>query len=182
MISILPNILSVFRQFQHILTFDSGLNLIWDWTGIRLSGCVHSRLAWLSLGTRLAWLSLSTSLAQGLAWLSWAWVRGWPGYELGLTEPGYEVGPLNYIYTWKANCQSKSEAKNGGHGAFLDVSFRPLCGHHRCQSQMVSRILIGRWPRRGLKLTSRRPPCRPCLASRFRPMINGSWPSRYIYI
>ena len=73
---------------------------------------------------------------------------------------------LNYIYTWKANCQSKSEAKNGGHGAFLDVSFRPLRGHPGC------------W---GLKLTSRRPPCRPCLASLFRPMIDGSWPSRFIY-
>ena len=114
--------------------------------------------------------------------LDWYQTLGLCSQQTGLAEPGYEVGPLNYIYTWKANCQSKSEAKNGGHGAFLDVSFRPLCGHHRCQSQMVSRILIGRWPRRGLKLTSRRPPCRPCLASRFRPMINGSWPSRYIYI
>ena len=68
------------------------------------------------------------------------------------------------------------------HGAFLDVSFRPLRGHPGCPSQMVSWILIGRWPRRGLKLTSRRPPYRPCLASLFRPMIDGSWPSRYIYI
>ena len=88
---------------------------------------------------------------------------------------------LNYIYTWKANCQSKSEAKNGGHGAFLDVSFRPLRGHPGCQSQMVSRILIGLWSRKDLKMTSRRPPCRPCLASLFRPMIDGSWPSRFIY-
>ena len=87
-----------------------------------------------------------------------------------------------YIYTWKANWQSKSEAKNGGHGAFLDVIFTPLRGHPGCQSQMVSRILLLR-PRRGLKLTSRRPPCRPCLASLFRPMIDGSWPCiRYIYI
>ena len=94
----------------------------------------------------------------------------------------YVIELYIYIYTWEANCQSKSEAKNGGHGAFLDISFRPLRGHPGCHSQMVSGILIGRWPRRGLKLTSRSPPCRPCLASLFRPMIDGSWPSRYIYI
>ena len=59
-----------------------------------------------------------------------------------------------------------------------------LCGRHfqaPTRSLWMS-ILIGRWPRRGLKLTSRRPPCRPCLASLFRPMIDDSWPSRYIYI
>ena len=88
-----------------------------------------------------------------------------------------------YIYTWKGNCQSKIEAKNDGHGAFLHVSFRPISGHPGCQSQMVSPILIGHWPRRGLKLTSRRPLCRTRSASLFRPMIDGSWPSRYcIYI
>ena len=44
-----------------------------------------------------------------------------------------------YIYLEaKANCQSKSEAKNG---AFLDVSSRPLRGHPGCQSQDGQRNL-----------------------------------------
>ena len=46
----------------------------------------------------------------------------------GRTEPDVPQAFTSelYMYTWKADCQSKSEGKNGGHGAILDVCFRPL--------------------------------------------------------
>ena len=40
-----------------------------------------------------------------------------------------------YIYTWMADYQSKSEAKNGGHGGLFGRQFRAsIHGYFGCQS------------------------------------------------
>ena len=85
-----------------------------------------------------------------------------------------------HIYTWKlpSIMGRKTEAKHGRHGGLLDVSFRPLRGQRPIKIPLTIWDWHPGWPRRGLKLTSKKVPCPPFFASLF----DWQLAFRYIYI